>query len=143
MEVTDRVGSGFQIERVSHGAAFGDYDNDGDMDIFVSDSDHPTCTLLRNDGGNRNHYLMIETIGTRSNRDGIGARIRVTSGDLIQMKEVRSSYGYLSSNDPRVLFGLGDRDKADRIEIRWPSGIVQVLEDVDADQMLTIQEELP
>jgi hypothetical protein len=142
-EVTDAVGPGLRIERVSHGAAFGDYDNDGDVDIFVSDSDHPTCTLLRNDGGNRNHYLMIETVGTRSNRDGIGAKIRVVAGDLIQMKEVRSSYGYLCSNDVRVLFGLGDRDKADRIEVRWPSGMVQVLEDVRADQILTIKEKLP
>ena len=142
-EVTDRAGPGLQVERVSHGAAFGDYDNDGDIDIFVSDSNHPTCTLLRNDGGNQNHYLMIKTVGTRSNRDGIGARIQVVSGDLVQMKEVRSSYGYLCSNDRRVLFGLGDRNKADRIEIRWPSGITQVLKDVKANQFLTIKEELP
>lgn len=140
-EVTDRAGPGLQVERVSHGAAFGDYDNDGDIDVFVSDSGHPTCTLLRNDGGNRNHYLMIKTVGTRSNRDGIGARIQVVSGDLVQMKEVRSSYGYLCSNDLRVLFGLGDRTKVDRIEVRWPSGIVQILEDVRVDQILTIQEE--
>ncbi len=141
-EVTDTVGPGLQVKRVSHGAAFGDYDNDGDVDIFVSDSDHSTCTLLRNDGGNRNHYLMIETVGTRSNRDGIGARIRVVAGDLIHMKEVRSSYGYLCSNDIRVLFGLGDRDQADRIEVRWPSGMVQLLEDVKADQILTIEEKV-
>jgi len=142
-EVTDRAGPGLQVERVSHGAALGDYDSDGDVDLFVSDSDAPHCTLLRNDGGNAHHWLSIRTVGRRSNRDGIGARIRVTAGDLEQVKEVRSSYGYLSANDLRVHFGLGSRERADRIEIRWPSGLVQVLEDVAVDRFLTIEEELP
>ena len=138
-EVTDIAGPGFQLENVSHGAAFGDYDNDGDIDIFVSNSNGP-CSLLRNDGGNRNHWLAIRTIGTKSNRDGIGAKIKVISGDLVQVREVRSSYGYLGSSDLRVYFGLGRRNKADRIEIRWPSGTVQVLRDVKADQFLTVRE---
>ena len=138
-EVTEVVGPGFEIENVSHGAAFGDYDNDGDVDIFVSNS-HGPCSLLRNDGGNLNHWLAIRTVGTKSNRDGIGARIKLTSGDLVQVREVKSSYGYLGSNDLRVYFGLGRRKKADRIEIRWPSGQVQVLEDVEADQFLTVRE---
>jgi enediyne biosynthesis protein E4 len=140
-EVTEEAGSGLQAEKVSHGAAFGDYDNDGDTDIFVSDSNGQPSQLLRNDGGNRNHYLAIEAIGTQSNRDGIGARIKVAAGDLTQVKEVRTSYGYLSANDPRVLFGLGGRTRVDRIEIRWPNGQVQVLEDIEADQILTIEEE--
>ena len=139
-EVTDKAGPGMQVERVSHGSAFGDYDNDGDGDIFVSDSDAPHCTLLRNDGGNANHWLMVRTVGTRSNRDGIGARIRVTAGDLAQTKEVRSTYGYLGANDLRVHFGLGQRESAEHIEIRWPSGTVQVLENVKANQFLTIRE---
>jgi hypothetical protein len=119
---------------------FGDYDNDGDVDIFVSDSDTPHCTLLRNDGGNANHWLSIRTVGTRGNRDGIGARIRVSAGGLTQVKEVRSTYGYLGANDLRVHFGLGRQAQADRIEIRWPGGAVQVLEKVAADQFLTVRE---
>ena len=139
-EVTDVSGSGFRLQGVSHGAAVGDYDNDGDVDLFVSNSNGP-CSLLRNEGGNRNHWLMINTVGTQSNRDGIGARIRLISGDLVQVKEVKSSYGYLSSNDLRVAFGLGDRDKVDTLEIRWPSGIITTIEDIDVDQILTVVEE--
>lgn len=142
-EATVESGPGLAVERVSHGAAFGDYDNDGDTDIFVNDSDAPHCTLLRNEGGNRNHYLAIRTVGRRSNRDGIGARIQVATGELVQMKEARRSYGYLSSNDPRVLFGLGTNDRVDRLVIRWPRGGEQVLEDVEADQILTIYEDVP
>ena len=139
-EVTDRAGTGMQVERVSHGAAFGDYDDDGDVDIFVSDSDTPHCTLLRNDGGNANHWLTVRTVGRWSNRDGIGARIRVTAGDLVQVKEVRSTYGYLSASDMRVHFGLGKRKRAERMEIRWPSGTVQVMENVAANQFLIVEE---
>ena len=138
-EVTDISGPGFRLKGVSHGAALGDYDNDGDIDLFVSNSNGP-CSLLRNEGGNRNHWLMIRTVGTKSNRDGIGARIRVIAGDLVQMKEVKHSYGYLSSNDPRVVFGLGEEHSVDEVTIHWPSGIVQVLKDIDADQILTVQE---
>jgi hypothetical protein len=142
-EATDAAGPGFQVERVSHGAALADYDNDGDTDIFVSDSATPRCTLLRNDGGNRNRFLVVKTVGTRSNRDGIGARITVQAGDLVQVRAVRSGYGYLSANDPRAFFGLGQHPRVDRLEVRWPSGIVQVLENIQADQVLTITEESP
>ncbi|MFC1525218.1 CRTAC1 family protein [Candidatus Latescibacterota bacterium] len=142
-EVSALAGPGLEVERVSHGAAFGDYDDDGDVDIFVSDSDTPHCTLLRNDGGNGNHYLTIKMMGTRSNRDGIGARVLAVAGDLVQTREVRSSYGYLSSNDVRVHLGLGEHSRVDRLEIRWPSGAVQVMVDVAADRQLTIVEEAP
>jgi len=142
-EVTGMAGPGLQAEKVSHGAAFGDYDNDGDIDIFVSDSDDQPSQLLRNDGGNANHFLVVETIGRRSNRDGIGARIRVVAGDLVQTKEVRSGYGYMSSSDLRVIFGLGKRTQVERLEVRWPSGIVQVLENLGVDQTFTIKEEWP
>lgn len=140
-EVTGMAGPGLQAEKVSHGAAFGDYDNDGDIDIFVSDSDDQYSQLLRNDGGNANHFLVVETIGRRSNRDGIGARIQVVAGDLVQTKEVRSGYGYMGSSDLRVIFGLGQRTQVERLEVRWPSGIVQVLENLGVDQTLTIKEE--
>ena len=142
-EVTAVSGPGLQVEKVSHGAAFGDYDNDGDWDIFVSNSASERCTLLRNDGGNRNNFLMLKLNGTRSNRDGIGARIRAQAGDLVQMREVRSSYGYLSSNDRRLLLGLGQREGVDQLEIRWPSGTRQMLANLPANQILTITEERP
>ncbi len=140
-EVTALAGPGLQVDRVSHGAAFGDYDNDGDVDIFVSDSAAPHCTLLRNDGGNANHYLQLDLVGTRSNRDALGARVRVVAGDLVQVKEVRSGYGYLSASDRRLHFGLGSRGSVERIEIRWPRGGLLVVEDVSADQLLLIEEE--
>ena len=96
--------------------------------------------LLRNDSGNRQHWLSVRTIGTHSNRDGIGARIRVVAGDLHQVEEVRSGSSYLSQNALRVHFGLGAHARVDRVEIRWPSGVEQVLEDVAADQFLTVRE---
>ena len=141
-EMTDVSGPGFRLEGVSHGAAVGDYDNDGDVDLFVSNSNGP-CSLLRNEGGNRNHWVAVSTAGTRSNRDGIGARIRVVSGDLVQMKEAKGSYGYLSSNDRRVAFGLGDEGRIDELQVRWPSGMVTVIEEIEADQVLTVTEDPP
>ncbi|MFA6107793.1 MAG: CRTAC1 family protein [Candidatus Latescibacterota bacterium] len=138
--VTEQAGPGLRAERVSHGAVFGDYDNDGDVDIFVSASDTPHCTLLRNDGGNTAHWLMVRTVGTRGNRDGIGARLRLTAGGRTQIREVRSGYGYLGANDLRVHFGLGQAGRAERLEIRWPGGDVQVLENLAADQLLVVRE---
>jgi hypothetical protein len=142
-EVTDSAGPGLRAEKVSHGAAFADYDNDGDVDIFVSDSAGQRSQLLRNDGGNDNHYLAIRTVGTRSNRDGIGARIRVTAGDLVQVKEVRPGYGYLSSNDPRVLFGLGPRQRVDGVSVRWPDGSLQQIDNPGVDRLIVIEQPPP
>ena len=114
-QVSDTSGPGLLIERVSHGAVFGDYDNDGDVDIFVSDSASPHCTLLRNDGGADNHYLSVRAVGTASNRDGLGARIRAVSGDLVQTREIRRGYGYMGSNDVRLILGLGHRTQVDSL----------------------------
>ena len=139
-EVTRAAGPGMQLARVSHGAAFGDYDDDGDLDIFVSDSDTPRCTLLRNDGGNANATVVLTLVGRRSNRDGIGARVRAVSGNLVQTREVRSAYGYMGANDRRLILGIGGRARIDTLEIRWPSGVRQVLIDVAAGQRLTITE---
>ncbi len=141
VEVTGSSGPGLLVERVSHGAVFGDYDNDGDTDIFVSDSASPTCTLLRNDGGNARHYLGITARGSVSNRDAIGARVRVVAGDLVQTREIRRGYGYMGSNDVRLLVGLGDHTQADTLEIRWPNGRVQTIVGIAADQQLVIEEE--
>ena len=124
---------------VGRGAAFADYDNDGDLDAFVSNNNQ-RAFLLRNDSGQRNHWIAFKTVGRVSNRDGIGAVIRVVSGDLVQVEEVRSGSSYLSQNDLRVYFGLGQRKQVDRVQIRWPSGIVQTLVQVPIDQIHQVEE---
>ena len=138
-EVSEQAGLHVLQRMVGRGAAVADYDNDGDLDIFVSNNNQ-RAILLRNDGGNGNHWLTIETVGTLSNRDGIGARISVTADDLVQIEEVKSGSSYLSQNDLRVHFGLGGRTLVDRIEVSWPSGIIQTLEKVAVDQFLLIEE---
>ncbi len=125
-------------EYVGRGAASGDYDNDGDVDIFVANVNGPGI-LLRNDGGNRNHWLAVRTVGTKSNRDGVGARVMVSAGGVRQVREVKLASGFLSSSDPRVHFGLG-KNKSVELQIRWPSGIVQKLGKVTVDQILTVTE---
>lgn len=133
------AGTGLTIKKVSRGAAFGDYDDDGDVDILVANcADSPD--LLRNDGGNENNYLRLKLRGTRGNRDGIGASVEVFSGDLYQLDQVRSGASYLSQSDLRLSFGLGQRRTADRIRITWPSGLVQELENVAANQEFTLVE---
>ncbi len=139
VDVSANSGEYFHRKYIGRGAAVGDYDNDGDMDILILNLNGPAI-LLRNDGGNRNHWLTIRTVGTKRNRCGIGARIRLTAGGLVQIAEVKSGSGYLSTSDMRVHFGLGDQAEASRIEIRWPSGRVQVLTGAKADQILTVTE---
>jgi hypothetical protein len=124
---------------MGRGSAVGDVDNDGDLDLLVLNLNGP-ARLLRNDGGNRNNWLMIRTVGTASNRDGIGARIGVTADGVTQLRDVRSSSGYLSQSDPRAHFGLGSAKIVDRIEVRWPSGRVSTLDNVKANQVVTITE---
>ncbi len=139
VDVTDEVGAGLEPAKVGRGSAIADYDNDGDLDIFVSNSGQ-RGSLLRNDGGNRNHWLSIRTVGGASNRDGIGARIKVVTGGVTQIREVRSGSSYLSQSDLRVHFGLGSAQIADRVEIHWPSGIEQILRQVAVDQILVATE---
>jgi hypothetical protein len=138
-DVAGQSGEFFRHKSVSRGMAVGDYDNDGDLDVFILNLDQPSI-LIRNDGGNRNHWIMIALKGTKSNRDGIGARVTVRCGDLKQVEEKKNATGYLSQNDPRLHFGLGSRTKVDEIIVRWPSGIVQKLTDVKADRVVTIKE---
>ena len=138
-EVSQTSGAGLRIEKVSRGAAFGDYDEDGDLDIFVLElNDLPT--LLRNDGGNRNNYLLVRTEGTESNRDGIGARVKLTCGNVTQVNEVRSGSSYLSQNDPRLHFGVGECAIVDRLEVSWPSGLIESYEDLPSNRVLVIRE---
>ena len=139
-EVSFESGQYFRREGVSRGAIFGDYDNDGDMDIVVTQSNQQ-AELLRNEGGNRRNWVRIKLVGTASNRDGIGARVTVTAGSQSQMQEVHTGLSYLCSNDPRVFFGLGEHNRIDRLEIRWPCGIVQVLENLEVNREIVVVEE--
>lgn len=139
MDVSDRLGPAFQVRRVHRGAAFGDVDNDGDIDVLVT-SVNDVPELLRNDGGNRQNGLQIGVTGNRSNRNGIGARITVVAGGLRRSREVRSGYSFMSSNDFRVHFGLGDIAAADSVIVKWPSGVQDRLTDITANQYIRIEE---
>ena len=133
-------GEAFRKEWAGRGAAFGDLDNDGDVDVVVSNAGQ-YAYVLRNDGGNRNQWLGIATIGTKSNRDGIGARVKVVSASgLTQYFTVNTAVGYLSASDKRLVVGLGSDVTAKLVEIRWPSGTIQRLENVKAGQFLRVTE---
>jgi enediyne biosynthesis protein E4 len=138
-EVGLQLGAPFTEKRTGRGAAFGDIDNDGDVDIIINNLDGAP-QLLRNDGGNVNNSTLIKTIGVKSNRDGIGARVKVVSGDLTQIAEVHSGDSYLSQSDLRLEFGLEKRAKIDLIEVRWPSGVVDKITNVNANKLFTIKE---
>ena len=137
--VSEASGAHFSTRRSSRGAAFGDYDNDGDVDVLVSNS-NASPNLLRNEGGNRKHRLLLELVGTENNRNGIGARLALTSGGLTQIREVHGAYSYCAANDLRVLIGLGDSETAERLEIRWPNGLKETYEDLAGDQYVLIKE---
>ncbi|MDE0484062.1 MAG: CRTAC1 family protein [Candidatus Poribacteria bacterium] len=125
--------------KVSRGAAFGDIDNDGDIDIIVANL-KDTPTVLRNEGGNNGNWLSIKLVGTHCARDAIGARVTVVAGKLTQMREVKSGSGYLSQNDMRLHFGLGDVKQVDSVTVRWICGHVETIKDIDANQVFVIKE---
>ncbi len=129
----------FQQELVGRGGAFGDYDNDGDIDVFIVNLNGRPA-LLSNEGGNLRNWLQLELVGGSSNRDAIGARVTLTAGGRTQVAQRKSSTGYLSQSDHRLHFGLGDAEKVERIEIVWPSGTRQVLEDVPSRQLIRVVE---
>jgi hypothetical protein len=137
--VSDGLGSDFQLARVSRGAAIADFDNDGDLDILVNNNGQAP-QLMRNDGGNANHWLEILLIGTKSNRDGLGARVKLTAGDLILYEQRKGGMSYQSAQDPRLHFGLGESTKVDAIEILWPSGAVTRLSQMSSDKILVVKE---
>lgn len=139
-DVSGLSGDVFKASFAARGAAFGDLNNDGLIDIAINCNDGPAVVLM-NRGGNGNHWLIVDTIGTRSNRDGIGATIRVVSspGDE-QYGFVSTAGSYASANDKRVHFGLGRASEVQLLEILWPSGKVQRLEHIKADQLLTVRE---
>ena len=139
-DVSARSGDALSVPRASRGVAFGDLDNDGFPDVAVSCLNGP-AVILRNSGGNGNHWLLVNTVGTTSNRDGIGARIRVVGESGFEQYGIVTTAGsYQSANDKRVHFGLGQDKKAKLVEVLWPSGIEQKIEDVAADQILTVKE---
>lgn len=126
-------------KKVSRGSAFGDIDNDGDVDIVVSNLKDPP-TILRNDGGNAENWISIKLVGTHCTRDAIGARVTLNAGDLTQIRDVRSGSGYLSQNDLRLHFGLGPAESIDSISIKWVCGHVDSFKDVKANQFLIYRE---
>lgn len=133
MEVSDAAGDYFQRPTVSRGTLFGDYDNDGDVDMLVTENRGPV-TLLRNETQTQNNWVSIKTIGVVSNRDGIGTRLTVKAGGHTQMREVNPGSSYMSSHDTRCYFGLRTNTIVDRLELRWQSGVVQVFENLPVNQ---------
>jgi hypothetical protein len=139
-EIAAQLGTALSEPRASRGAAFGDYDEDGDIDVVFNDLDGPPM-LLRNDGGNKaGHWIKLQLTGTKSNRNAVGARVTLKVGDLIQIEEVYAGDSYLSHSDWRLHFGLGSATTVDEISIRWPSGTVEKLAKVAADRVVTITE---
>ena len=138
-DVSDAAGSYFEREEMGRGAAYADYDNDGDLDVVIVNLDSP-AVLLRNDGGNRRRYLQILLKGRASNRDGIGARLEVSAGGRKQVVHKRGSGGYLSQHDPRLHVGLGEINRVEELTVHWPSGRRQILRDVPAGQVLELLE---
>jgi hypothetical protein len=138
-DVSTERGKYFMEKLVGRGACFGDYDNDGDIDGYIVNL-NDRGSFLRNNKGNQNNWLEIKLMGTTSNRDGIGARIKIISGGKEQTTQKKSTTGYLSQNDPRIHFGIAKNNLIEKIEIKWPSGKVQVLENIKANQILTVKE---
>jgi enediyne biosynthesis protein E4 len=138
-EVAADCGDTLMARRVSRGAAFGDMDNDGDIDVVINNLDGAPV-VLRNDGGNKNNWITVKTVGSKKNRDALGAQVKVTAEDLVQVKEVYSGGSYISQNDTRLHFGLGRKSRIDSIEVRWPAGKTEVVRDLPANQFVVIQE---
>jgi enediyne biosynthesis protein E4 len=138
-KVSDSLGADFIRPIVGRGLATADYDNDGDIDIVTNNrGDFPS--LLRNDGGNANHWLTVQLIGTKSNRDGIGASLKLTSAGFVQVDQAKGGMSYMSASDPRIHFGLGKRTKIESLEITWPSGQVDRLTNVPIDRIIAVKE---
>jgi hypothetical protein len=138
-KVSDSLGPDFTRPIVGRGLATADFDNDGDLDIAINiRGDYPE--LLRNDGGNANHFLEVLLIGTKSNRDGIGASLKLTSEGFVHVEQAKGGMSYMSASDPRIFFGLGKRSKIDSLEITWPSGQVDRLTNLAVDQIIAVKE---
>lgn len=137
--VTATSGDALQQPMVARGTAYTDYDNDGDLDIVVTVNNGP-ARLLRNDGGNRNNVLRVRTIGTISNRDGIGTRVDVTAHGVSRWQMVKTGSSYASQSELPLTFGLHASTSASRVQVRWPSGTVDIIENVAGNHLVTIEE---
>jgi hypothetical protein len=138
VEMGTDAGPGIDAPHCSRGAAFGDFDNDGDIDVLIMNVNEPP-TLLRNDAPSGNHWIKVRLEGTKSNRSAIGARVVVRYAGKVQVQEVVSGCSFCSSNDPRLHFGLGAATTAD-IDVRWPSGLIEHIHGAAANQLLTLRE---
>ena len=139
VDVSTQSGSVFREPWVARGMAVGDLDNDGRLDAVVTTNDGPVH-VLHNESSTRNHCILLKLVGHKSNRDAIGAEVKVVTGSVSQYATVSTTGSYLSASDKRVHFGLGQNTVVERIEVRWPSGITQTLSSVPADQILQIDE---
>ena len=138
-KASESLGPDFMRPIAGRGLATADYDNDGDIDIVTNNrGDYPS--LLRNDGGNANHWLTIQLIGTKSNRDGVGASLKLISEGFAHVEQAKGGTSYMSASDGRIHFGLGKRTKIDSLEITWPSGHVDRLTNVSIDQIIAVKE---
>lgn len=142
IDVASQSGDYFKEKYVGRGATYGDYDNDGDLDLLIINL-NAAPKLLRNDGGNKNNWLTVDAKLAGGKTDAVGARITVTTGSLKQIQDLIPVTGYLSQADPRRSFGLGSAKKADIVEIRWPNGQITTKKDVKANQFLTVIQEGP
>jgi hypothetical protein len=138
-DVSENAGAGLLERHSARGAAFGDYDNDGLVEVLVNNQNERP-SLLQQTSRPSGHWILLKLVGTRSNRSALGAKVKLTAGRQTQIDEIRSGGSYLSQNDLRLHFGLGAASRIDRIEIAWPSGVRQVLEHVPGDRIVSIEE---
>jgi len=139
-DMSDAVGPGLLELHSSRGAAFGDIDNDGSLEVVVNNQNEPP-SLLKQFPASSNHWIVVQLVGTKSNRSAIGARVRLKAAGHTQIDEVRSGGSYLSQNDLRLHFGLGSVKEAEEIEISWPGGAHQRLEHVQGDRVMQVRED--
>jgi len=139
VNVSEESGDGMKVSLSSRGAGFDDMDNDGDIDVVILNSRREP-TILRNDSPSPGHWIQVRLRGTKTNRDGVGARVKVTAGKLVLIDEVHSGRGYQGHHGMRLHFGLGKNEKVDSIEVRWIGGGVDVFKDIGVDKLLTLTE---
>jgi hypothetical protein len=139
VNATNDAGPGFALDGVGRGLAAGDVDNDGDLDLLVTNNGGRP-NLLLNDGGNAGNAVLVRVAGTASNRTGIGTRLVLTTGGRRQVREIQSGSSYLAQGDLRAHFGLGAARRAERLEIRWPDGSNEVAENLEANQVVTVRQ---
>jgi len=140
VDMRNEAGPGFMPEMVSRALATGDIDNDGDVDLLITNNGAAANLLVNDNNGSNGNALLVRVIGTKSNANGIGATLTLTAGEHRQRRDVQSGSSYLSQNDLRVHFGMGQASRADRLEVRWPSGITEVVEHLQANQVITVRE---